>query len=94
MNDSMVEVWAVGIGILPVIRTRKVRTLLRFISSLDGFLGISPVPHRGTLLVFKSKNDATCAKKTLEKNGVHTGNELATVYIKEEYLKRAEDIRR
>lgn len=71
---------------------RDTHELLAYVKKLDGFLGIHPVPPRGTLLMFKTENDAKRAKNLLMTDlKVQTGNNIMQVYIPAEYAKGGTD---
>ena len=63
------------------------KKLINYVKKLDGFLGIHPVPPRGTLLIFKTENDAKRARnllvQDLEINQV--GTNICEIFIPEEY---------
>lgn len=67
---------------------RDTHKLLEYVKKLDGFLGIHPVPPRGTLLMFKTENDAKRARNLISQDlKVPTGDNIMEVYIPEEYAK-------
>lgn len=63
--------------------------LINYLKDLDGFLGIHPMPPRGTMVIFRTKNDAIRAKNLLiydlEINEI--GNNIVECYIPEEYAR-------
>ena len=71
---------------------RDTKKLLNYVKKLDGFLGIHPVPPRGTLLVFKTENDAKRARNSLEHDlKVQTGTNIIQIFIPREYAKGGPD---
>lgn len=88
--------WTVTIGNLPMPwHSRKVKkeakAVLEYIRGLDGFLGVTPIYPNGTLLIFRTENDAKRAKNRLDSMGVITGSHICEVFVKKEYLKQAEE---
>lgn len=65
------------------------RKLLNYLKDLNGFLGIHPMPPRGTMVIFRTKNDAIRAKNLLiydlEINEI--GKNIVECYIPEEYAR-------
>lgn len=65
------------------------KKLLKYLEGLDGFLGIYPMPPRGTMVIFRTKNDAVRAKNLLiydlEINEI--GKNIVECYIPEEYAR-------
>lgn len=67
---------------------RDTKKLLNYVKKLDGFLGIHPAPPRGTLLIFKTENDAKRARNLLEHDlKVQTGKNICEIWIPEQYAK-------
>lgn len=67
---------------------RDTHKLLAYVKKLDGFLGIHPVPPRGTLLIFKTENDAKRARNLISEDlKVQTGTNIMQIFIPEEYAK-------
>ena len=67
---------------------RDTQKLLNYVKKLDGFLGIHPVPPRGTLLLFQTENDAKRARNLLAHDlDVQVGTNIMQVFIPKEYAK-------
>ena len=67
---------------------RDSKKLLSYASKLDGFLGIHPAPPHGTLLIFKTENEAKRARNLLANDlKVQTGTNITKIYIPEQYAK-------
>lgn len=92
---NKVKAYALGIpnlagtcGIPTSRQLRDSRKLIKYVSKLDGFLGIHPCPPDGTALIFRTKNDAIRDKKSLvcdlEINQI--GN-VVECFIPEEYAR-------
>lgn len=80
-------------GTIPGTRTPKhiknTKKLLRYVKKLDGFIGIHPIPPRGTLLIFDTENNAKRARNMLvsdlEINQV--GTNITEIFIPKQYAK-------
>lgn len=88
--------WTIAIGNLPAPWSRRkvkkeAEAVLKYIKELDGFLGVTPIYPRGTLLIFRTENDAKRAKNSLDAKGVITGSHICEVFVKKEYLRQAEE---
>ena len=67
---------------------RDTKKLLNYCKKLDGFLGIHPMPPRGTLLIFKTENDAKRGRNLLANDlKVQTGTRICEIFIPEQYAK-------
>lgn len=67
---------------------RDSKKLLNYAKELDGFLGIHPAPPRGTLLIFKTENDAKRARNLIANDlKVQTGSNIVEIFIPEQYAK-------
>ena len=66
---------------------RDTYKLLDYVKKLDGFMGVHPCPPHGTVLIFKTKQEAIRAqnllKFDLEINEI--GKHVVEIYIPEEY---------
>ena len=66
---------------------KDTKKLLNYVKKLDGFLGIHPIPPKGTLLLFRTENDAKRARNLLihdlKLNNV--GDNICECFIPEEY---------
>ena len=73
---------------LPTFRQmRDTQKLLDYVKKLDGFMGVHPHPPDGTILIFKTEQEAIRAKNllnfVLEVNEI--GKHVVEIYIPEEY---------
>lgn len=65
------------------------KKLLNYVQKLDGFLGVHPAPPHGTLLIFRTENEAKRARNLL----IHdlklneVANNICECYIPEEYAR-------
>lgn len=61
---------------------KDTKKLLNYVKNLDGFLGVHPVPPRGTLLIFDTENDAKRARNLIANDlKVQTGNNICEIFI-------------
>lgn len=68
-------------------KQRKVEArVIEMIKKLEGKLGVSTVPGRGTLILFRRKNDAIRAKNVLDAEGVKTGTNIGECEVPDEYV--------
>lgn len=75
-------------GITKPKELRDTKKLLNYCKKLDGFLGIHPMPPRGTLLIFKTENDAKRGRNLLANDlKVQTGHNICEIWIPEQYTK-------
>lgn len=89
---SEVQLWAVAVGNMPTRFTpRKIRkagiAALKFIKRLDGFVGVTPIPPRGTLCLFRTENDAKCGMNLMNSEGIATGKNICDVFVDEKYVR-------
>ena len=84
---SEVKAYTVAIGNFSIPFTRDQKKLIKIIEKFDGFYGLHPAYPYGTLLIFKTENDAKRARNELDSLGVQTGNNICEVFIPSEYAK-------
>ena len=88
-KENEVTCYTVAIPNLPMIPNRKVKKFIKWIGELDGFVGIRPEYPRGTLLLFKTENDAKRARNQIRAYPNYegtVGNNICEVYIPKEYV--------
>ena len=88
-QENEVTCYTVAIPNLPLIPNKKVKDFVKWISELEGFVGLRPEYPRGTILIFRTENDAKRARNQIKaypgyKCGV--GNNICEVYIPKEYV--------
>lgn len=89
---SEVKVWAVGVGNPPRWwHSRKVKKsaekAVQIIKGLDGLIGVHPDEKgRGTLVLFRTENDAKIGKNVMTYEGIPTGKGIGEVYIDSRYV--------
>lgn len=67
---------------------KDTKKFLRYVKKLDGFIGIHPIPPRGTLLIFDTENNAKRARNLLDNDlKVQTGTNICEIFIPEQYAK-------
>lgn len=75
-------------GTLKQKHMKDTKKLLRYVKKLDGFIGIHPIPPRGTLLIFDTENNAKRARNLLDNDlKVQTGTNICEIFIPEQYAK-------
>lgn len=84
--------YTVAIGNLPMLfHSRRVKKrameAVKFISELEGFVGLYPFYPRGTLCIFKTENDAKRARNNMRAKGIETGSNIGEVFVSKEYIK-------
>ena len=94
INEATVYTVAIGNLPLPWQGLRAMRTakkVLKWAAEQDGYVGIFPHYPEGTLLLYKTKNDAIRAKNVLDYKGVKTGDNIGECYVPEEYVEGAKE---
>lgn len=88
-QENEVECYTVAIPNLPLFPNKKVTTFLRWIQDMEGFVGLRPEYPRGTLLIFRTENDAKRAKNMIPTYPGYkcgTGKNICKVYVPKEYI--------
>jgi len=91
-RENEISAWTVAVGNAPMPwHSRKVKksaaAAMNFIKGLDGFIGVHPMPPRGTLLLFKSENEAKRARNLMRAEGIQTGDNICEVFIDRQFIK-------
>lgn len=91
-KENEVTCYTVAIGNLPMLfHSRKVKKrameAVKFISEIEGFVGLYPFYPRGTLCLFKTENDAKRARNIMRTKGIETGTNIGKVYVDKKYIK-------
>lgn len=60
--------------------------LLDFVKNQSGFVGIRTEYPRGTLLIYKTENDAKIARNEIKAMGCPVGNNICEVFIDKMYV--------
>lgn len=80
---SEIKAFTVAVGNFnPFIKAS--RDAMKLIKKLDGLYGVHPQYPRGTLLLFKTKNEATRARNLLSSYGVLVGDHICECYVPSE----------
>ena len=93
-GKNMVEVWSFGVGnlpnllMLPFVKSRF-ESAVKLIKEQEGFIGVHPMPPRGTLLLFRTENNAKGARNILRAAGIECGDGIFSVHIEKRYLEGA-----
>lgn len=72
---------------LPMFPNKNVRKFIRYIKGLDGYLGMYPNYPRGTLVFFKTENEAIRGRNMIRAYpGFECGieNSIGKVYVRDE----------
>lgn len=90
-----ISLWTVAIGELdPFALGEKKKAqdaVIAFVGQLPGFVGIHPVFGRGTLLLFRTKEQAKDCREALISKGCPVGKNVGECYAPEADLKAAEE---
>ena len=91
-DEDAVKVWTVAVGNLPapwqVTKIKGAKRAVRYIQKQDGFLGVHPLPPRGTLCLFETENDAKRARNNMRMRGIECGSNIGECFIDRKYLRR------
>jgi len=89
-RENEVTCYTVAIPNLPIFPNKEVKKFLNWIQTLDGFVGLRPEYPYGTILIFKTENDAKGARNLIRAykgyNG-EVGKNICEIYIPKEYVK-------
>lgn len=80
------KAYTVAIPNLPLFPSRRVKKFMNYITTLDGFIGVHPHYPKGTLILFRTKNEAIRGRNLIEayegyKSGV--GDNICEVEIED-----------
>lgn len=79
-KPNEVDTYTVAIANLNPYLFKDSMKAVEIIKTLDGLFGITAAWPYGTLVHFKSLNDAKRAKNILEQKGIHTGDNISHYY--------------
>lgn len=65
---------------------KRSRQAVKYITKLEGFLGVHPAPPRGTLWLFDTENNAKIARNKMEDKGIVCGVNICEVEFDEKYI--------
>ena len=91
-----VELWTVAVGNMPgpfsLPGTRRLaKAAIDLIKQQAGFVGVDPQPPHGTLLLFRTENNAKRARNVLRENGVRCGNNVCKVFVDKEFFTKEKE---
>lgn len=86
-KENEVRCWAFGVG-NPSPWLKASRDAVKYISTLEGLLGIHPSPPKGTLLIFDTENNAKIAMNLCKSKGIRTGGKVGEVFVEKQYLEK------
>ena len=81
------KAYVVGVGNVNPL-SRASRKAVKYISTLQGLLGVTPYYPHGTAIIFDTLNNAKIAKNLMEAKGIQTGREIGEVDIDEKHAKK------
>lgn len=84
-KENEISAWTVAVGNYNPLMKRS-RKAVKYISKLDGLVGIHPHYPQGMLLLFASENDAKVARNKLNAEGVQTGNNICECFVDKMYV--------
>ena len=87
------KAYTVAIPNLPLFPGRKVKEFVKYIGTLEGFLGFSPQYPHGTLLLFRTENQAKRGRNLIENYPEYTsgvGKNICECEIDDIYGKEKE----
>ena len=87
MKDNEVKLWTVAVGNAPgplaFPSTRcTAKKAIEIIKQQEGLVGVHPEPPRGTLLLFRTENDAKRARNVLRAATIECGKNICEVFVK------------
>lgn len=89
-RKNEIDAWTVAVGNLPTLplalTPKRVKMALEIIKEQEGLLGVQPCYPDGTLLLFRSKNEAIRAKNNLTANKIATGNNICHCFVDKRFL--------
>lgn len=94
-RDDEVVCYTVAIPNLPLRPNRRVKKFVKWISTLEGFVGFRPEYPRGTLLIFRTENDAKGARNLIRNYEGYSGDvgtNICEVYVPNEYVEDGDSV--
>ena len=87
MQEDEVKLWTVAVGNAPgpltLPSTRwKAKKAIEIIKQQEGLVGVHPEPPYGTLLLFRTENDAKKARNVLRAATIECGKNIGEVFVK------------
>lgn len=69
-------------------RAKQQNDALNYIQNLEGFVGFHPVPGRGTLCLFREKNQAVRARNLIKAEGCPVGDNVCECFVPQAELEK------
>ena len=85
LKENEVRLWTVATGYVDPFKKAS-RDEVDFIKKLHGFIGVHPVPGRGTLWLFDTENNAKIARNKMEGKGIVCGRSICDCGVDKKYL--------
>ena len=87
----LVKLWTVAVGNAPgplslPSTKRKAKAAFDLIKQQEGFVGVNPQPPLGTLLLFRTENNAKRARNVLRAAGVVCENNICAALVDDQFL--------
>lgn len=84
-RDDEITLYTVAVGEINPFAVGELATAqdkaVKFINTLPGFVGVHPVIGRGTLLLFKTEQQAKEARKAIKAKGIQVGDNVTECYV-------------
>lgn len=88
-RENEVSCFTVSIANLPM--NDKTVEFMKWVQTFDGFVGIYPHYPYGTLILFKTENDAKGGRNLLRAKGYGTGKNIGEVFVEKQYVERKKE---
>ena len=88
-KDDEVVCYAFAIPNLPARPDKNIKKFIKWLSELDGFLGVYPYYPHGTLLIFDTENNAKGGRNLIRNYpGVEfpVGKNIGEIFVNKKYL--------
>ena len=88
-RENEIPAWTVAVGNIPLFPKlhKGAVEAIDLIEEQEGLLGIHPCYPRGTILLFRSENDAKSARNVLRSKGVKCGDNICKCFVDKRYIK-------
>lgn len=84
--DGEVRAYAFGTNFAPTKPSRRADKILGILQGTDGLIGVHPLPPRGSLMVYKTENDAKIARNRMGAAGVFVG-EIRSCWVDARFVR-------
>jgi len=86
LGETKVYTVAIGRFSANPFRRKEMKKIIGIIKDLDGLVGFHPVKEMGTLLLFKTENDAKAGRNILRSKSIQCGVNIGECFIDTRYL--------